>query len=208
MMTTDVDQYLLEGCGRCSLGGTPECKVHRWPGELRKLRSIALESGLTEESKWGVACYTLQGANVLMISAFKEFCSLSFFKGSLLHDAQKLLHTPGENSQASRLFKFTSLQQIDAIEDKVRAYIFEAIEVEKAGLKVEFKAKDELEYPEELLAKFVELPKLEAAFEALTPGRKRGYVLHFTQPKQSQTRVSRIEKCIPKIMEGKGFFDR
>lgn len=207
-MTTDVDQYLLEGCGRCDKGGTPDCKVHLWPQELRKLRSIALECGLTEESKWGVPCYTFQGANVAIVSAFKEYASLSFFKGALLQDVHKVLHSPGENSQSARLFKFTSLQQIMEIEDIIKAYIFEAIEAEKAGLKVEFKAKDELEYPEELLTKFEEQPDLKVAFEALTPGRKRGYILYFTQPKQSQTRTNRIEKCIAKIMEGKGFFDR
>ena len=207
-MTTDVDQYLLEGCGRCSLGGTPDCKVHKWPQELRKLRSIALECGLTEESKWGVPCYTFQGTNISIVSAMKDYCSISFFKGVLLQDAHGILEKPGPNSQSDRLLKFTSLQEILDIEDTIKAYIFEAIEVEKAGLKVEFKAKDELEYPEELLTKFSEQPELKKAFEALTSGRKRGYVLHFTQPKQSQTRTNRIEKLIPKIMEGKGFFDR
>lgn len=207
-MTTDVDQYLLEGCGRCEKGGTPDCKVHLWPQELRKLRSIALECGLTEESKWGVPCYTFQGANVSIVSALKDYCSISFFKGVLLQDAHKILEKPGPNSQSDRLLKFTSLQQILDIEDIIKAYILEAIEVEKAGLKVEYKAKDDLDYPEELLAKFEEQPEVKDAFEALTPGRKRGYILHFTQPKQSQTRTKRIEKMIPKILEGKGFFDR
>lgn len=207
-MTTDVDQYLLEGCGRCEKGGTPDCKVHLWPQELRKLRSIALECGLTKESKWGVPCYTFQGANVSIVSALKDYCAISFFKGVLLQDAHKILEKPGPNSQSDRLLKFTSLQQIIDIEDTIKAYIFEAIEVEKAGLKVEYKAKDDLDYPEELLAKFEEQPEVKDAFEALTPGRKRGYILHFTQPKQSQTRTKRIEKMIPKILEGKGFFDR
>jgi len=207
-MTTDVDQYLLEGCGRCEKGGTPDCKVHLWPQELRKLRSIALECGLTEESKWGVPCYTFQGANVSIVSALKDYCAISFFKGVLLQDTHKILEKPGPNSQSDRLLKFTSLQQILDIEEVIKAYIFEAIEVERAGLKVEYKAKDDLEYPEELLAKFEEQPEVKEAFEALTPGRQRGYILHFTQPKQSQTRVNRIEKCISKIMEGKGFFDR
>lgn len=207
-MTTNVDQYLAEGCGRCSLGGTPDCKVHQWSQELQKLRSIALECGLTEESKWGVPCYTYHGANVAMISAFKDYCSLSFFKGALLKDKYQMLEKPGPNSQAARLFKFTNLEQILQAEDSIRLYLFEAIEVEKKGLKVDMQAKDQLDYPDELQAKFKDMPELKTAFEALTPGRQRGYIIHFSQPKQSKTRLSRIEKLIPKIMDGKGFFDR
>ncbi|WP_286757188.1 YdeI/OmpD-associated family protein [Roseivirga sp. UBA838] len=207
-MTTNVDQYLAEGCGRCSLGGTPDCKVHQWSQELQKLRSIALECGLTEESKWGVPCYTYHGANVAMISAFKDYCSLSFFKGALLKDKYQILEKPGPNSQAARLFKFTNLEQILQAEDSIRLYLFEAIEVEKKGLKVDMQAKDQLDYPDELQAKFKDMPELKTAFEALTPGRQRGYIIHFSQPKQSKTRLARIEKLIPKIMDGKGFFDR
>ncbi|WP_189630570.1 YdeI/OmpD-associated family protein [Roseivirga thermotolerans] len=207
-MTTNVDQYLAEGCGRCSLGGTPDCKVHQWSQELQKLRSIALECGLTEESKWGVPCYTYHGANVAMISAFKDYCSLSFFKGALLKDKYQMLEKPGPNSQAARLFKFTNLEQILQAEDSIRLYLFEAIEVEKKGLKVDMQAKDHLDYPDELQAKFKDMPELKTAFEALTPGRQRGYIIHFSQPKQSKTRLARIEKLIPKIMDGKGFFDR
>ncbi|WP_305982417.1 YdeI/OmpD-associated family protein [Roseivirga thermotolerans] len=207
-MTTNVDQYLAEGCGRCSLGGTPDCKVHQWSQELQKLRSIALECGLTEESKWGVPCYTYHGANVAMISAFKDYCSLSFFKGALLKDKYQMLVKPGPNSQAARLFKFTNLEQILQAEDSIRLYLFEAIEVEKKGLKVDMQAKDQLDYPDELQAKFKDMPELKTAFEALTPGRQRGYIIHFSQPKQSKTRLARIEKLIPKIMDGKGFFDR
>ena len=207
-MTTNVDQYLAEGCGRCSLGGTPDCKVHQWSQELQKLRSMALECGLTEESKWGVPCYTYHGANVAMISAFKDYCSLSFFKGALLKDKYQMLEKPGPNSQAARLFKFTNLEQILQAEDSIRLYLFEAIEVEKKGLKVGMQAKDHLDYPDELQAKFKDIPELKTAFEALTPGRQRGYIIHFSQPKQSKTRLARIEKLIPKIMDGKGFFDR
>ena len=206
-MNPKVNSYLIDGCGRCPLGGTPECKVHNWPKELKYLRNIVLECGLTEELKWGVPCYTYKNANVAVVSAFKEYCSLSFFKGALLKDAEGLLVSPGENSQAARQFKFTSVKQIEEIEALIRAYVYEAIEVEKAGLKVNFKQKDELVYPEELQQKFDDNPTLNKAFEALTPGRKRGYIIHFTQPKQSKTRVSRIAKCIPKILEGKGFFD-
>ena len=207
-MNPAVDNYLIEGCGRCSLGGTPDCKVHNWTEELKQLRRIVLECGLTEEVKWSVPCYTFQQNNVLIVSAFKEYCSLSFFKGALLKDAEGILEKPGENSQAARLFKFTNVQQILEMEPTIKAYIYEAIEVEKAGLKVDFKQKNELVYPEELQTKLDEDPELKSAFESLTPGRQRGYVLHFSQPKQSKTRISRIEKCIPKILEGKGFHDR
>lgn len=207
-MTTSVETYLLKGCGRCALGGTPDCKVYQWTYELKQLQAIALESGLTEECKWGVPCYTYQGINVLIICAFKNYCSLSFFKGVLLKDDQGILQKQGENSQSARLIKFTTPQQVADQADTLRAYIYEAIEVEKAGLKVDFKAKDQLDYPEELLTIFENDQGIKEAFEALTPGRKRGYVIHFSQPKQSATRISRIEKCIPKIMEGKGFHDR
>lgn len=206
-MNPQVDAYFIDGCGRCVLGGTPECKVNSWPHELRYLRKLVLDCGLDEELKWGVPCYTYKSANVTVVSAFKEYSSLSFFKGALLKDTEGILVKPGENSQAARLFKFTNVKEIQQIEDLIKAYIYEAIEVEKAGLQVDFKKKDELVYPEELQQKFDYNPTLNKAFEALTPGRKRGYIIHFTQPKQSKTRISRIEKCIPKILEGKGLFD-
>ncbi len=204
-MTRDsVDTYLLEGCGRCKFGGTPECKVHKWPGELRELRRIVLACGLNEEVKWGVPVYTHNGANVCTVSAFKDYACLSFFKGSLLADTQKILDKPGENSQSARIIKVTSSTQVLEMEEDLRAYLFEAIEVENQGLKVDFKAREELVYPEELLAFFKERPDFEEAFEALTPGRQRGFILHFTQPKKSETRSSRIEKCMPLVFEGKG----
>ncbi|WP_268124162.1 YdeI/OmpD-associated family protein [Roseivirga pacifica] len=206
-MTTDVNTYLAEGCGRCALGSTPDCKVHSWTNELKLLRQVVLDCGLTEESKWGVPCYTYLGHNLAVVSAFKNYACLSFFKGVLLQDSHKILDKPGENTQSARIIKITSTKQAQALAPILKAYIFEAIEVEKAGLKVSFeKAPDPI--PEELTIKFKEEPNLKAAFEALTPGRQRGYILHFSQPKQAKTRVSRIEKCIPKIMEGKGFHDR
>lgn len=206
-MTKSVEVYLEEGCGRCNLGGTPDCKVHSWIDILKRLRSIMLDCGLNETSKWGVPVYTFNGKNVLNISAFKEFACIGFFKGSLLQDASGLLQSPGPNSQAARFFKFTKVDQVVEQEEIIRSYVFEAIEVEKLGLEVQFKK--ELEpIPEELEAKFDDDPTLKSAFESLTPGRQRGYILHFSQPKQSKTRLSRIEKCIPKIMEGKGFHDR
>lgn len=207
-MNSGVDIYLSEGCGRCSLGGTPDCKVHSWQEELKLLRIIMLESGLTEEVKWSVPCYTFQDRNILIVSAFKDYCSVSFFKGTLLQDEKGLLEKPGENSQAARLFKFTSVRQIIESEPYIKAYIHEAIEIEKSGQKVDFRQKDELDLPEELQYRMEEDPELKEAFEALTPGRQRGYVLYFSAPKQSKTRESRIEKYIPKILEGKGFHDR
>jgi uncharacterized protein YdeI (YjbR/CyaY-like superfamily) len=207
-MTKDIETYLLEGCGRCELGGTPDCKVHTWASEIRELRRIVLSCGLDEEVKWGNPCYTFQGNNVLMIAAFKQFVSLSFFKGVLLQDLDKLLDQQGENSQSVRVLKFTEVQPILELEVIIKTYIYEAIEVEKKGLKVSFKAKDELVYPDELLQAFESHEDLKMAFEALTPGRQRGFILHFTQPKKSETRVNRIEKCKSLIFEGKGLQGR
>ncbi|MEQ8524958.1 DUF1801 domain-containing protein [Gracilimonas sp.] len=205
-MNPEVDQYLDIGCGRCPLGGTPECKVHDWQNELKQLRLIILETGLTEEVKWSVPCYTYQSNNVLILSAFKDYCSVSFFKGSLLNDPHNIMVKPGKNSQAARLFKYTSVDEITDTEHILKEYIKEAIKIEKAGKKVKFKKNPE-PIPEELQTKFNEDPVLQEAFEALTPGRQRGYIIHFSGAKQSSTRQRRIEKYIPKIMEGKGFHD-
>lgn len=202
-----IDLYLAQGCMRCAYGGTDKCKVHSWTDELQYLRNIALESGLKEELKWGVPCYTYNDSNVLNVSALKESAVLSFFKGVLLKDQAKLLEAPGENSQSVRLAKFTNLDQIKDHEQVLRSYIVEAIEIEKQGKKVHFKKNPE-PIPEELEHVFEQKPEVEKAFYALTPGRQRGYILHFSQPKQSKTRVSRIEKYIPRIMEGLGFHDR
>ncbi len=206
-MNPQVDHYLLEGCGRCPLGGTPDCKVHNWTTELELLRGIVLDSGLTEELKWGVPCYTYRGKNILLLSAFKAHCAISFFKGALLDDPAGILEKPGENSQAGRLIKFTNTQQVVELEPHLKVLFKAAIEVEKAGLKVPFKKQPE-PIPEELQQKFAEDPVLKAAFAALTPGRQRGYILHFSQPKQSKTRISRIEKCISKILKGEGLHDK
>lgn len=207
-MNPKIDNYLSEGCGRCPLGGTDACKVRKWPAELAELRRVVLDCGLTEELKWGMPCYTFDNNNVLMLAAFNDFASLSFFKGALLKDAGGLMDRPGENSQAVRRFRFTDVKAIRDLEPSLRAYIFEAIEVEKAGLKIDFKAKDELVFPAELIRKWEEDPAFKAAFDALTPGRQRGYNIFFTAPKQSKTRESRIEKAMPKIFEGKGWNER
>ncbi len=206
-MPQTVDEYLIDGCGRCPLGGTPECKVHSWEEELKLLRAIMLDCGLTEEIKWGCPCYTYGKSNVLMVSALKDCATVGFFKGALLKDTEGILSSPGENSQAVKQVRFTNVQDILKHESTLKAYIFEAIELEKAGVKVDFKAKDELEYPEELLKKFAENPELEEAFKALTPGRQRGYILHFSQPKKPETREARIDKFTPMILQGKGMHD-
>lgn len=207
-MVKDVDEYLELGCGRCSLHATSDCKVNTWREHLIALRKIINECGLLEESKWGVPTYTLGGANVVQISAFKGFCSLSFFKGALLQDSYKILDAPGPNSQAWRQLRFTELDRILELVPKIKEYIFEAIEIEKTGLKIEPKKVEASDYPEELVAKFQEDPAFQTAFESLTPGRQRGFLIHFKGAKQSETRRKRIEKFTPKIMEGKGWQDR
>lgn len=206
-MNPKVDHYFIAGCGRCPLADTPECKVHNWQEELQLLRSILLECGLTEELKWGVPCYTFQKNNVIILGAFKEYCMISFFKGALLSDTEGILTKPGENTQAGRVIRFTNVKQVVKLEAVLKAYIYEAIEVEKSGAKVTYKKADEYAIPDELTQKFKEDPEFKKAFYALTPGRQKGYIIHFSQPKQSATRVSRIEKCMSKIFEGKGFND-
>ncbi|MCX5659459.1 MAG: YdeI/OmpD-associated family protein [Planctomycetota bacterium] len=192
-MTPQVDGYLR--------------KNKQWQKELGELRRIILDSPLTEEVKWRVLCYTFEGNNVVIIHGFKEYCGMTFVKGALLKDAKGVLAKPGENTQSARVIRFTSVGEITAMEPVLKAYIREAIEVEKAGLKVEFKKIDEFAVPEELQAKFDEAPKLKAAFEGLTPGRRRAYILHISSAKQSKTRASRVEKCSPRILGGKGLDD-
>ncbi len=206
-MIPQVEHYLMAGCGRCEYYDTPKCKVHSWKNELIELRRIVVSCGLTEEYKWSQPCYTYNNKNVLIVTAFKDYACVAFFKGTLLKDADNLLTAPGENSQAARQFRFTDEDSILKLEPKIKAYVLEAIEVEKAGLSVNFKKEPE-PMPEELTEILEADPELKSAFEALTPGRQRGYILHFSQPKQSKTRISRIEKCIPKILNGKGFHDR
>jgi uncharacterized protein YdeI (YjbR/CyaY-like superfamily) len=202
-MNPKVDLYLADGCGRCALYATPQCKVIPWQKELAALRAIVLDCGLTEELKWGVPCYTFQDGNIAIVSAFKAYCSVSFFKGVLLQDTHGILVQQGEHSQSARLIKFTHIREIIAQESIIKTYIYEAIEVEKAGLKVEFKKNPE-PIPEEFQRKLDEIPALKTAFEALTPGRQRGYILYFSQPKQAKSREARVEKCVARIMEGKG----
>jgi uncharacterized protein YdeI (YjbR/CyaY-like superfamily) len=180
-------------------------KTKKWKKETEKLRMIVLDCGLTEELKWNKPCYLFQKNNVAIIQGFKEYCALMFFKGALLKDPHSQLIKPGENSQAQRQIRFTNVQEIEDKETFIKSYILEAIEAEKKGLKVE--KKKEIVIPEELENKFDELPALKTAFEGLTPGRQRAYILYFAQPKQTKTRESRIEKYINHILNGKGLND-
>ncbi|MFV0590245.1 MAG: YdeI/OmpD-associated family protein [Draconibacterium sp.] len=183
-------------------------KAPKWGEEMEKLRTIVLDCGLTEELKWRQPCYTFNQSNVVIISGFKEYCLLGFFKGALLKDTYQLLSRPGENTQSARQIRFTGIEEIAEKEKLVKAYIYEAIEVEKAGITVKFKKTSDYDLPEELQHKLDESPEFKAAFEALTPGRQRAYILHFSAPKQSKTREARIEKCTPGIFKGKGLNDR
>lgn len=168
---------------------------------------IVLDCLLTEELKWGVPCYTFQKNNVLLLHMFKEYCAVLFIKGALLNDANGILIQQSENVQATRQIRFTNVQEIVEMEPILKAYIYEAIEIEKAGLKVNFKPVKEFSIPEEFQHKLDEIPALKTAFDALTPGRQRAYILFFSAPKQAKTRASRIEKCIPQILNGKGLTD-
>ncbi len=206
-MNPKVDSYLIDGCGRCEYYKTPQCKVLPWGDALRELRRIVLDSGLQEDYKWSQPCYTLRGKNVLIVTAFRDYAALAFFKGSLLKDTHHLLVTPGARSQAARQLRFTDVQTIRDQEPVIKTYIHQAIAVEQAGLQVQFKKSQE-PIPEELIHQFEKDPELKAAFNTLTPGKQRGYLIHFSQPKQSATRTSRIQKCIPKILNGEGMHDK
>lgn len=182
-------------------------REQKWQKEFEKLRSIVFECGLTEDFKWGVPCYTYQNRNVVLIHGFKEYCALLFFKGALLSDPNGILIRQTENVQSSRQVRFTSLKEIKELEPDLKSYVYEAVEVEKAGLEVEPKQTKEYPVPEEFQDKLNEMPRLKTAFEQLTPGRQRAYLLYFSSPKQSKTRLGRVEKSIPQILSGKGLND-
>jgi uncharacterized protein YdeI (YjbR/CyaY-like superfamily) len=182
-------------------------KAKNWKEELKQLRAIVFDCGLTEELKWGCPCYTFQESNIVLIHVFKEYCALLFFKGALLNDPNGILVQQTKNVQSARQVRFTNVQDIIKMKKTLKAYIYEAIEVEKAGLKVDFKEKKELVFPEEFQKKLKENTQLKTAFNALTPGRQRAYNLYFSGAKQSKTRQARIEKCIPQILNGKGLND-
>jgi uncharacterized protein YdeI (YjbR/CyaY-like superfamily) len=182
-------------------------KAEKWQEEFEKLRLIILDCGLTEELKWGVPCYTFQNSNIVLMHGFKEYCAILFVKGALLKDANGILIQQTENVQSARQIRFTHVREIVEMEPILKAYIHEAIEVEIAGLKVNYKKPAEFIVPEEFINKLEEVPGLQDAFDALTPGRQRAYILFFSAPKQSKTREARIEKCLPQILNGKGLND-
>ena len=182
-------------------------KAKKWQEEISKLRTIVIDCGLTEELKWGVPCYMFNKSNIVLIHVFKEYCAFLFFKGSLLNDTNGILIQQTKNVQAGRQVRFTNGKEIAKMEPILKAYIYEAIEVEKAGLKVDLKKTNEFAIAEEFQKKLDELPALKTAFNALTPGRQRGYMLHFSASKQSKTLEARVEKCIQQILNGKGLND-
>jgi uncharacterized protein YdeI (YjbR/CyaY-like superfamily) len=202
----NVDTYLLRGCGRCELFDSPACKVNRWRTELEVLREIMLSTELKEEVKWGVPCYTLNGKNVVLFGALKESVSISFMNGALLNDPAGILQKAGENSHVDRLLRFTHIDQIVDAAEAILDFAQQAIAYTAAGKKIET-PRPAPELPEELIAAFAEIPELQQAFYALTPGRQRGYLLHFSSAKQSATRATRIAKCTDAILRGKGFME-
>ena len=183
-------------------------KAEKWQKEVEKLRTIVLGCPLTEELKWGVPCYTFRESNIVLIHFFKEYCALLFFKGALLKDSKGILIQQTKNVQVARQMRFTNVREIVELKAIIKAYIYEAIEVEKAGLKVKLKKTTEFEMPEEFKNKLNESPALKTAFRALTPGRQRAYLLHFSAPKQSKTREARVAKCMRQILKGKGLNDQ
>jgi uncharacterized protein YdeI (YjbR/CyaY-like superfamily) len=182
-------------------------KAKKWREEFAKLRTIVLDCPLNEELKWGCPCYTFEKKNIVIIHGFKEYCALLFFKGALLKDASGILIRQTENVQSARQIRFTNVQEILETAAMLKAYIREAIEVEKAGLKVALKKPTDFKMPDEFQQKLDAMPALRTAFDGLTPGRQRAYILHFSQPKQAKTREARVEKCMPQILNGKGLND-
>lgn len=203
---TSVESYLAEGCGRCELFQTPACKVHTWAEVLVALRALLSETELQETMKWGSPCYTLEGKNVVSLSALKDAALLSFFKGALLADPEGLLVKPGPNSRHARYLEFLSLEDLEEQREATLALLAAAIEAERQGKQVQGKPEEPM--PEELQAALDANQELAAAFAALTPGRRRSYILHVSGAKQSATRVKRAERCAEKIFAGKGFNER
>ncbi|MFQ3261688.1 YdeI/OmpD-associated family protein [Reinekea sp.] len=199
-----VEEFFSIGCGRCDKGSTPECKVHQWANELQLLRAIAIESGLVEELKWSQPCYTYNGTNIVLVSAFQKHAFMTFFKGSLLTDPENILVKPGENSNAGRIARFTNVKDIKKYTTVLKQYIQEGIELVKAGKKVETSTANYV-MPEELLRVLENDPEMFEAFEALTPGRQRSYFLHVSSAKQEKTRFTRAQKCKQKVIAGLGF---
>lgn len=206
MTATSVTDFLRNGCGRCEHYGTDACKVRHFNAEVKRLREIVLDCGLAETLKWSQLCYTYDEKNVVLVSAFKEFAFIGFFKGTLLTGNRDILMAPGPNSQHLRRVEVRTLNEIEQLEPILRKLIKQAIELEKKGIKSEVVKNDE-PLCAELLACFAKDPELEKAFQALTPGRQRGYNLYFSQAKQAKTRLARIVKYTPQILAGQGLHD-
>lgn len=207
-MNPEVDEYIKSGCGRCKLVGTPLCKVNPWRHIIIELRSLLLETDLTEEVKWSIPCYTFNGGNVVLLTAFKEYCALSFFKGSLMRDEGKLLIRQTKNVQGTRQLRFTTIDEVINNTALIRSYINEAIELEKSGMRIETKKVSDYDVPQELQEKLETSPRFKEAWDALTPGRKKGYILYFSGAKQAKTRAARIARHEQNIFAGKGLHDR
>jgi uncharacterized protein YdeI (YjbR/CyaY-like superfamily) len=205
-LNPQVDKYLIDGCMRCKYGGTPHCKVLTWTEELESLRQIVLETGLKEEIKWGVPVYTKNGRNIVTVNALKNSANIGFYKGAILTDSHKILERQG-NIQSARLIRFTDSENIKKLKDVLKTYVMEAIAIEECGKKVET-VKNPEPIPDELFQAFEEDPAFENAFYALSPGRQRGYIIHFSQPKKSATRIGRIEKHKEQIVNGVGLHDK
>jgi uncharacterized protein YdeI (YjbR/CyaY-like superfamily) len=206
-MNAQVDKYLIDGCMRCKYGATIDCKVNKWKEELLILRQIVLESGLKEELKWSVPCYTFNHKNVLIMSAFKEYTCLSFLKGALLKDKEGILLKQGEHSQSARIIKYTDSKQIIKQVTILKSYIQEAIEIEQSGKKVVL-TKNPESIPDELTNEFSNDSEFKKSFYALTPGRQRGYIIYFSAPKSAQSKINRIEKSKQSILNGIGLNDK
>ena len=207
MMTRSIEVYLEEGCGRCKLAATPACKVVKWQSELKALRQLLLNTDLQETVKWGVPCYVLNGKNVVLIHAFKDYCALLFIKGSLMRNDHGLMIQQTEQVQAGRQMRFTDLQQIQDHESDIIQSLYEAIDLEKSGKKIVFKPVEAYTVPHEFTEYCAQDAVFAKAFKALTPGRQKGYLLYFAGAKQSKTRLDRIQKYHQAILSGKGLND-
>ncbi len=205
-MNPNVDKYLVDGCMRCKYGGTPQCKVLNWTEELETLRQIVLETGLTEEIKWGVPVYTNKGKNIVTVNALKGSANIGFYKGAIMKDSHNILEQQG-TIQSARIIRFTDTERIKKIKEVLKSYVLEAIAIEEKGKKVPT-VKNPEPIPDELLQAFEDDPSFKMAFESLTPGRQRGYIIHFSQPKQASTRKGRIEKHKGQILDGVGLHDK
>lgn len=204
MNNTSVDSFLQEGCGRCDLYQTPQCKVHLWTNELQLLRELVRQTELVEEMKWGFPCYTLNGRNVLMLAALREFCAISFLNGAALVDESGLLQSPGPNSRYARYLTFTSTSQISQSQLQIAELIEQAIQFARSGKKFT-PPNEERPVPAELSARLESDPQLQQAFDELTPGRQRSHLIYIEQAKSTDARERRVERCIPKILIGKGY---